>query len=305
VELRSLTKKFDLVVAGHLAIDNIEIGKTRVVRVGGPPFYSAIAASRLGVKVAVLSKVGGDFSRMYLEILENEQVNIDFTQIVENAKTTSFHIKYINNFRKMKLEALCHGLLPEDVSTKLKAKAVHIAPIANEVSYETFERLRKNADIVCLDPQGFTRRFDEKRNVELKEWRDKRFLEKTSILKANEKEAACLSGFSNPYRAAEKIAEYGVEMVIVTLAEKGAILYCDGKIHEIPAYPVRVADLTGAGDVFMGVFIAEYIKGKDPAWCGCVGSAAASILIEKSDLLRFGFKDEIYERAEKLYGMIG
>ena len=258
------------------------------------------------MKVAVLSKVGGDFSRSYLEILENEQVNIDFTQIVEDAKATSFHIKYIDNFRKMKLEALCHGLLPEDVPVNLKAKAVHVAPIANEIPYETFERLRKIADIVCLDPQGFTRRFDEKGNVELKEWRDKRFLEKTSILKADEKEAACISGFSNPYKAAEKIAEYGVEMVIVTLAEKGAILYCDGKIHEIPAYPVRVADLTGAGDVFMGAFIAEYIKGKDPAWCGCVGSAAASILIEKSGLLRFGFKDdEIYERAEKLYGMIG
>ncbi len=155
----SLTKKFDLVVAGHFAIDKIEIGKTRIVRVGGPPFYSAVAASRLGVKVAVLSKVGGDFSRSYLEILENEQVNIDFTQIVEDAKTTSFHIKYINNFRKMKLEALCHGLLPEDVPANLKAKAVHVAPIANEVSYETFERLRK----IAKDVQSFVKRvFKEK-----------------------------------------------------------------------------------------------------------------------------------------------
>ena len=257
------------------------------------------------MKVAVLSKVGEDFSRSYLEILENEQVNIDFTQIVENAKTTSFHIKYINNFRKMRLEALCHGLLPEDVPANLKAKAVHVAPIANEVSYETFERLRKIADIVCLDPQGFTRRFDEKGNVELKEWRDKRFLEKTSILKADEKEAAYISGFSDLHKAVKKIAEYGVKTVIITMADKGAVLLYNGKIQKIPAYPVNVVDPTGAGDTFMGAYIAEYVKRNDPVWCACVGSAAASILIERNGLLRFGFKDEIYERAEKLYGMIG
>ena len=304
--MNKLAREFDFIVAGHFAIDRIKIRKAaEIVRIGGPPFYSAITASRLGARVAVLSKVGGDFPEKYLKILESEKVDVRFVHLIKDAKTTSFHIKYMNNKREMRLQALSPKLLPEDVTVDFKAKIVHIAPIANEIPYRTFERLRRNADTVCLDPQGFTRRFNERGNVEPKEWRDKRFLEKTSILKADEKEAAYITGFSNPYRAAEKIAEYGVETVIVTMAEKGAILHCDGKIHEIPAHPVRVADPTGAGDVFMGAFIAEYIKGKEPPWCGCVGSAAASILIERNGLLRFGFKDEIYERAEKLYGMIG
>ena len=292
-------------VAGHFAIDKIEIGKERrIIRIGGPPFYSAIAASRLGVKVIVLSKVGGDFPQNYLKILENEGIDIASLQIIEDAKTTSFAIKYVDDRREMRLQALCRELLPEDFSVDVKVKVVHVAPITGEIPYKTFEKLRKNANIVCLDPQGFIRRFDEKGNVRLREWRDRRFLEKVSILKADEKEALRISGSSDLCMAAKKIAEYGVETVIITMAEKGAILLYDGEIQKIPAYPTRVIDPTGAGDVFIGAYIAEYIKKKDPIWCACVGSAAASILIEKSGLLRFGFKNEIYERAEKLHRMI-
>jgi len=293
-------------VAGHFAIDEIETEETRILRIGGPPFYSAIAASRLGVKVAVLSKVGVEFPKEYFKVLENEGIDTTFLQIIENAKTTRFHIKYINSVREMRLQALCFEILPEDVPADLEVKAVHVAPIANEIPYETFEKLRENSDIVCLDPQGFTRRFDDRGNVRLKEWRDKRFLKKLSMLKADEKEAACIAGSSDVYKAARKIAEHGIETVIITMAEKGVILFHQGKIWRVPAYPTRrVVDPTGAGDVFAGAYIAEYLKGKTPNWCACVGSAAASILIERNGLLRFGFKNEIYERAEKLYEMIG
>lgn len=236
--------------------------------------------------------------------MEREQISIEFVRVTKDSETTSFRIRYLGDMRRMKLEALCGKLLPEDVPAKLKAKVVHVAPIADEVPYETFERLRKAADLISLDPQGFMRKFDEKGNVELKEWRDKRFLEKVSIIKADVYEAAYISGSSNPYKAAEKIAKYGVETVIVTMAEKGAILCWNGKLYEIPAFPVSVADPTGAGDTFMGAYLAEYVKGKEPVWCSCVGSAAASILIERDNVSRFGFKNEIYERAEKLYGLI-
>ena len=304
--MSKLAREFDLVVAGHFAIDRIKIRKAaEIVRIGGPPFYSAIAASRLGARVAVLSKVGGDFPEKYLKILESERVDVTFVHLIKDAKTTSFDIKYMDDKREMRLQALSPKLLPEDVPVDFKAKVVHIAPIANEIPYRTFERLRRNTDTVCLDAQGYARKFDEKGNVKLKEWRDKRFLEKTSILKADEKEATYISGFSNLHKAAKKIAEYGVKTVIITMADKGAVLLYNGKIQKIPAYPVNVVDPTGAGDTFMGAYIAEYVKRNDPVWCACVGSAAASILIERNGLLRFGFKDEIYERAEKLYGMIG
>ena len=303
--MSNLASEFDLIVAGHFAIDRIKIRKAiEIIRIGGPPFYSAIAASRLGARVAVLSKVGGDFPENYLKILESERVDVTFVHLIKDAKTTSFHIKYMDDKREMRLQALGPKLLPEDVSVDFKAKVVHIAPIANEIPFGTFERLRKNADTVCLDPQGYTRKFDEKGNVKLKKWRDERFLEKVSIFKSDEKEAAYVSGFLDVHKAVKKIAEYGAKTVIITMADKGAVLLYNGNIQKIPAYPVSVIDPTGAGDVFIGAYIAEYIKRNDPIWCACVGSAAASFTIEKDGLLRFGVKDEIYERAEKLYKMV-
>jgi sugar/nucleoside kinase (ribokinase family) len=60
-------------------------------------------------------------------------------------------------------------------------------------------------------------------------------------------------------------------------------------------------DPTGAGDVFIGAFLAEYIRTKDPVWCACVGSASASFVVEGIGPERFGERQETYERAKEIY----
>ena len=295
--------QFDLIVVGHFAIDKIETKEDRqIIRLGGAPFYSAVAASRLGAKVAVLSKVGGDFTEKYLKILENENINVSFIKVIKEVETTSFRIKYLNSRRKMRLEVLSPKILVEDVPANVKAKVVHVAPIVNEIPYETFEKLQEIADIICLDPQGYVRELDKEGYVKLKKWRDERFLRKISIFKSDAEEAVYVSGISDLQKAMRKIAEYGVEVVLVTMGNKGSAIFYQGKFQKIPAYPAkRVADPTGAGDVFIGTYLAEHIKGREPIWCACVGSAAASFIVEKTGLLRFGFKDEVYARASELY----
>jgi sugar/nucleoside kinase (ribokinase family) len=62
-----------------------------------------------------------------------------------------------------------------------------------------------------------------------------------------------------------------------------------------------VVDPTGAGDVFIGAFLIEYTRAKETVWCACVGSAAASMVVESLGATSIGQKDEIYRRAEALY----
>ncbi|MEM1565388.1 MAG: PfkB family carbohydrate kinase, partial [Candidatus Bathyarchaeia archaeon] len=57
----------------------------------------------------------------------------------------------------------------------------------------------------------------------------------------------------------------------------------------------------GAGDAFMGGFLAEYVRGKEALWCACVGSAAASTVIEGVGPTLVGCGSEILRRAELLY----
>jgi sugar/nucleoside kinase (ribokinase family) len=73
-------------------------------------------------------------------------------------------------------------------------------------------------------------------------------------------------------------------------------------IFKVPTYPSdNVVDPTGAGDVFIGALLTEYIAGKNLLWCACVGSAAASIVVENVGATSFGQKTEIYRRANSIY----
>jgi sugar/nucleoside kinase (ribokinase family) len=80
-----------------------------------------------------------------------------------------------------------------------------------------------------------------------------------------------------------------------------ARLLFDNTFYSIPSCkPKILKDYTGAGDTFIGAFLAEYVNGKNPVWCACVGSAAASVKIESVGPTLLGGKEEIYRRAEAI-----
>jgi adenosine kinase len=94
----------------------------------------------------------------------------------------------------------------------------------------------------------------------------------------------------------------GVETVIVTMGAKGSILSVGGAQYNIAACPSQVlVDPTGAGDVFIGGYLTEYIRQRESLWCACVGSAEASVVVEGLGPTYLGKKEEIYGRAKVLY----
>ena len=65
------------------------------------------------------------------------------------------------------------------------------------------------------------------------------------------------------------------------MGAKGSVLSVEGAQFNIAACPSQVlVDPTGAGDVFIGGFLTEYLRQKESIWCACVGSAAASVVVE-------------------------
>ena len=70
----------------------------------------------------------------------------------------------------------------------------------------------------------------------------------------------------------------GMGMVVVTLAEKGCVIYTPEKEYRIPARKVEVVDVTGAGDTFCSSFIAA-LETMDIERAAEFATAAASICI--------------------------
>jgi len=106
-----------------------------------------------------------------------------------------------------------------------------------------------------------------------------------SILIANEVEASALtsvqvtdqdSALMATRRLREKCAD-----VIVTLGDHGLVISNASGECYLPAHPVEVVSTLGAGDAFVGVFAAEFCRGRSIRQCAEIANvaAAASVML--------------------------
>lgn len=119
-------------------------------------------------------------------------------------------------------------------------------------------------------------------------------LETVDIFIINEVEGEALSGQKEPEEMlATLLRLYPASAITLTLGEKGAI-YADqgGTIHQA-GYAVTATDTTGAGDTFIGYFLAELLRQEDISSCLKTACKAAAICVT-----RHGAATSIPEREE-------
>lgn len=295
---------FDVVTAGHLSIDSINLPeRSKPFSVlGGSAAYVSFAARRLDSTVSIVSKVGEDFPFAYRWWMAQEGINLSSVSQA-NCPSTRFELKYdigLSN-RTLYLKSKALPLEIKDIPT-FRAKAVHVAPIDGEIPLDVVERLRSCAETLSLDPQGLVRNPDENGEVKYSKLEDQRVLDLIDIYKSSERELRLVAGFESVEDGIRAIHAHGVKIVIITFGAHGSLLSVEGTKYLIPASPpTMLADPTGAGDAFMGGFLAEYVYGENLLRCACVGTAVASLVVESLGPTFFGDKETIYQRARSLY----
>ena len=296
----------DVTVVGHFSIDSILLPKRQhsITVLGGPVTYVSLVSRRLEATSSIISRVGGDFPEAYTWWLGEEGIDLSGVVKTELEQTTRFELRYDNHLSKriLRLKNKAPPINLADISVSVRAKAVHLAPVLDEVSYDLAALLRSRTEILSLDPQGMLRKVDSAGNILLSSPGDMRLFELVNICKCSREEIKVLTGKSDLASGIRAVHDWGVETVIATKGDKGALLSFEGTTYNVPAYtPKAVVDPTGAGDVFIGGFLAELIRFKDPFWCACVGSGAASVVVESFGPTFFGEKEEIYQRAMTIY----
>ena len=295
----------DITVIGHFALDAISLPRRPhpFIVLGGSAVYTALVAKRLDSTVTAISKVGEDFPDAYIWWLKKEGIDISRVAKLETDKTTRFEIKYSKDLvkRTLKLKSKASSITLSDLPDSMRTKAVHIAPIAGEIPQDVVAHMRNCSGVISLDPQGLLRRFNKTGNFRYRPI-DKSLLSLVTIYKSSLREVTAATKRSDMHSAIKAIHNCGVETVIVTLGAKGAVLSVGGAHYNIPAFEsTAMVDPTGAGDGFIGGFLTEYIRQKDSLWCACVGSAAASLVVEGLGPTSIGENKEIYRRANSLY----
>jgi sugar/nucleoside kinase (ribokinase family) len=288
----------EFTVIGHVAIDRIITSEGERTQLGGPPTYVSLAARVMGHSTKAVTKVGENFPEDYLEDLK--ELGIDLVRQI-GSSTTRFVLDYRGSERVLSVEGICGKISPEEVSEV--TGPVLISPIIGEIHGSTISALE--VEVVALDPQGFLREVGNDGTITLRPWMDRELLGRLNVLKSSEEELKFITSGSDVFRGLTKLVGLGVEMVIATRGIEGSIICTSKECFEVPAAEVgRVVDSTGAGDVFIGTFLPEYLEGEDHRWCASLASAMASCVVQTKGARIEASLKEILARAEDVHNRL-
>lgn len=98
------------------------------------------------------------------------------------------------------------------------------------------------------------------------------------LLFCNEAEAQLFCGVTNLQEICEHLQQFA-RTFVVTLGDRGALLFDGTQISHLPAHAVQVHDTVGAGDVFSGCFLYALTHGYGFEAAGRAANFAASRVI--------------------------
>jgi sugar/nucleoside kinase (ribokinase family) len=169
------------------------------------------------------------------------------------------------------------GDIPKDF---LAASAVHICPMDFTSQGQLLAAFKAGqTTTVTLDPEPAYMTPGI-----LKDLREL-FNGLTAFLPSQEELQSLFWGKTNDlWEMAEELGTYGCELIVIKSGDLGQYVYDAMGKHrwEIPAYPSRMADPTGAGDTFCGGFLAGYRKTYDPLEAALYANVSASLKVEGS-----------------------
>ncbi len=84
----------------------------------------------------------------------------------------------------------------------------------------------------------------------------KPYVEQVDIIKFSDDELRLYTGIEDVKTAIESIYQKD-QLFVLTLGNKGSMYYYNGQSNIIPTEKVKSIDTTGAGDAFLGTFLAN------------------------------------------------
>ena len=279
---------------------------------GGNALYSALGAQFCASSVSIAATVGYDWPSDSLALLESNSIDCSMIQEHSYESLRAWIIYEQNGQRRYLLrhpEVVSHTPNPlaaeitekqiqsftesaktvhsracPDVAKYKKSLesfcAVHLCPMPLEYLVEWLDVLSSHPDIVVsLDIPPIQVNLTEESSIL------DSLLARVDIFMPSEAEAQFLQPNFVPEEFARVIASKGPKTVIIKMGSEGAWLYSaeEKKLVHIPPIRTKLVDVTGAGDVFCGAFIAEFARSGAPLQAAAAATSAASMTIETFD----------------------
>lgn len=246
-----------LTVIGSTALDTIETPFSRKEDIlGGSATYASLSASFF-TPVNIISVVGSDFPRKYLNMFARRGIDTAGLEI-KKGRTFRWEAKYDHDLahaETVRTELnVFDGFRPCIPSTVRAKDNLLLANIDPDLQSFIFHQI-KPAGMVACDTMNLWIE-NSRRSLE-------KLLKKVDLFLLNDAEARQLSGEKNLAEAARYIASKGAKMTVIKKGEHGALFFARGLRFMVPAYLLEdITDPTGAGDTFVGGMMGYLSKSR-------------------------------------------
>ena len=246
---------------------------TMHLHIGGAESNVAISVTRLGGRATWIGRVGEDeLGDLVLAQLRGEGVDVRHA-VVDPGAPTGLMVKSRRTSTVGRVAYYRRGsagsrLEPADlpIDTLRAAGVLHVtgitpalSPSARAATFAAVEEARAAGVPVSLDVNHRAALWtsDEAGPV-LAE-----LAARADVLFAGDDEAGLLGAAGDPEAIVKALSAYGPAQVVLKLGARGALAAVDSELVRVAAHPVVAVDTVGAGDAFVGGYLAELLLGAD------------------------------------------
>jgi len=255
-------------VVGEVLIDLIPNGNEHLAVVGGGPANTAKALAKLGVKTYFIDGISNDeYGQIAKHELISAHVSLDYAQYSNKPTCTAKVILSSSGSASYEFVIedtatfdFSHQWLPDP--QKIKPSLLHIGTLATviepgaSVLFKWAQSVANVAPIVFdpnIRPAVMDKRGEYMKMVE-------KWVAISSAVKVSDEDLNWLYPGKVIDQIVNEWLEVGVELVVVTLGDKGITAYRKNEQISVYAVKVVVADTVGAGDTVGAVLVEAIVN---------------------------------------------
>lgn len=248
--------KISLMYGQKIPVDSLARG------VAGNATNVAAAATRLGLKTAIYTNLGGDSEG---ELIKRtfEEVGISDDYVVEDFQKTS-NMSVIISFQGERTALVYHQPWFYRLPNLAKTKWVYFTSVApsfvdSNIVDEVAHYIDKSGAKLAFAPGTFQLKANIKKYPKI--------LERTELLCCNVEEAKQILEIEmgkeiNIHDLLSSLLLLGPKMVLMTDGQEGSYVTDGNKVYKAGVFPTQVVEKTGAGDTYCAAFISALILGQ-------------------------------------------
>jgi ribokinase len=244
---------------------------------GGKGANQAVAAARLGARVAMVGCVGTD-QRGDAAIANLKREGVETKYIVRAKTHTGVALIFVDGSGEKSIGA--------NMGANAKLTVAHIRAARGAISICKVLLMQLEVPAAALMAAA---KLKQDRRVVLdpspSRKISKSFLARIEVIRPNSSEAEFLTGVKvcdrKSARRAAHVLRKSVSVAIVQTGEGGDLLVAEDKEIFLPHFKVKSIDATGAGDAFAAGIAVALAEGKSLADAGRMASATAALKTTK------------------------